>query len=204
MGRQISHARCNVCRDARRAQIELAHVSGIGLNTLEDRFGIGRMSLWRHLKNHLTVEDRALYLADVNMRGLADRAHAESMTVMDYIAIERGIVMKSLQIAAMADDRPAVAALSGKLTDLLKLAANMSGQLHSLIPSQITNNIAVFTNSPAFGELQAMLVRALAGHPVALQRVMAGLEELDAKAASCTPPMIEARALEGTHADATA
>lgn len=196
--RRITAKRCKVCSDPRRAEIELAHCSGIGLDSIAAKFGhpLGtpehrnyRMSVWRHCKKHLKEDDRAAYLCDVDIKDLAARAHAESMSLMDYIAIERGLLMRQLQLAAGMNDKHATASLAGKLTELLKLSANVTGELHRLSPTTTTNNIAVFVRSPAFDDLQSMLMRALADHPEALARVVAGLRELEDKAAGPQGPL---------------
>lgn len=200
MGRRKSHPRCQVCRDPRRAEIELAFVSRVGLDTVAERYGIHRQSVWRHMRNHLSDEDKAFYLSGISVRELADRAIAEDLSLMDYIVVVRGMLMNTLQDAAGDGDRASLAALAGKLTDLLKLSANINGDLKKLSPTTVTNNVTMFVQSPAFSELQAMLVRALSGHPEALQKVLAGLDELEAKATNSNPPMIEARPLETSDA----
>lgn len=191
--RSVVKARCTVCRHPRRAEIELAHVSGVSAKAIGDKFGLGHMSVFRHCANHLTDEMRAFYCAEVDVRELAARAHAESMSLMDYVALVRATLMRQLQIAAGANDRHATAALSGKLIEALKLNANLTGELSRLVPSS-TTNIAIFAASPEFAQLQAMLVRALAGHPDALERVLSGLQDLEARAAP--PTMIDGKAVE--------
>jgi hypothetical protein len=63
------------------------------------------------------------------------------------------------------------------------------------------NNYAFFLNSPVFTELQAMLVKALADEPAALQKVLAGLDALEAKATdNSEPALLEMKPNGGAHA----
>jgi hypothetical protein len=90
-----------------------------------------------------------------------------------------------------------VAALAGRLNEVLLSIGGVTGEMLKLAPTSITNHTAIFINSPAFADLQAMLVRRLSGHPEALSEVVSGLLELEAKA---SPP----RQITQGHADAAA
>src|SRR3954453_17068883 len=95
--RRVTAPRCKICASPHRAEIEFAHCSGIGLDSIAGKFAVPRMSVWRHCRNHLKADERAAYLADGDIRGLADRAHGESMAVMDYLVIVRATLIRQFQ-----------------------------------------------------------------------------------------------------------
>jgi hypothetical protein len=98
--RKITRARCLVCSHIERARIELARVSGVSLDSIAESFGVKRSAIWRHMTNHVSDADRALYLADVDLKGLAERANAESLSLLDYLAIVRSTLLQQMQMAA--------------------------------------------------------------------------------------------------------
>ncbi len=83
MPQKITRARCIVCSHPERARIELARVSGVGLDTIAKTFGITKDAVWRHTTNHLTDAERAIYLCDVDLKGLAERANSEALSLID-------------------------------------------------------------------------------------------------------------------------
>ena len=172
-------------------------VSGIGLDAIGAQFDLSRDSIWRHMREHITEADKAAYLADVPLQQLLTRAADEGISLLDFLRIVRGTLMKQFQLAASANDRRAVAALAGKLNETLNLIGNLTGEMLKLSPTSIVKNTAVFVNSPVFTDLQSMLVRKLVGHPEALSAVVEGLQELEA---SASPPhgadVVEAAPLE--------
>ncbi|MBR1156866.1 hypothetical protein [Bradyrhizobium sp. JYMT SZCCT0428] len=173
--------RCHVCAHPECARVELMRVSGIGLDAIGAQFDLSRDSIWRHMRDHVSEADRATYLAEVPMTELLTRAADEGISLLDFLRIVRGTLMKQFQLAASANDRRGVAALAGKLNETLDLIGKLTGEMLKLSPSSVVNNTAVFVNSPIFMDLQSMLVHKLAGYPEALQRVVEGLQELEAK-----------------------
>lgn len=131
------------------------------------------------MENHVSADDRAFYLADVDLRGLADRANAESLSLLDYLSIVRGTLMTQMQVAAGCGDRSNTAALAGKLNETLKLIATCTGEMLRLSPVNITHNTAVFLSSPLYIELEQMLIATLSDHPDALAKVVDGLRALE-------------------------
>src|SRR6266849_5079886 len=117
MVRKITRARCTICRHPERARIELARVSGVSLDSIAESFGVQRNAVWRHMGNHVTDADRAIYLADVDLKGLAERANAESLSLLDYLAIVRSTLLQQMQMSAGLNDRSATAALAGRLNE---------------------------------------------------------------------------------------
>lgn len=180
----------------------MLRIAGVGLDKLAEQFAVSRDAVWRHMGKHLSEADRAAYLDDVPIAEMLARAADEGVSLLDFFKIVRGTLMKQFQLAASVNDRRAVAALAGKLNETLNLIGNITGEMLRLSPGTVVNNTAVFINSPAFTDLQSMLVRKLSGYPEALSAVVEGLQELEASAAPAGPmPLtIDAVAVEGNHA----
>jgi hypothetical protein len=190
---------CRVCRHPERARIELLRISGVGLSTVAAQFGISTDSVWRHMSHHVSEHDKAAYLADVPIAEMVARAADEGVSLLDFFKIVRGVLMQQFQLAAAVNDRHATASLAGRLNETLGLIGKLTGELLKLAPGTVTNNTAIFVNSPAFADLQSMLIRRLAIHPEALAAVIAGLRELEAKAEP-PPTIIDAHAVEAVDA----
>jgi hypothetical protein len=195
MARKVNSARCLICRHPDRARIELARVSGLGLDTIARTFDISRDAIWRHMTNHVTNEQRALYLADVDLKGLAERANAESLSLLDYLAIVRSTLLQQMQMAAALNDRSATAALAGRLNETLKLLASLTGELLRLNPHTVNHNVTVFMASPLYIELERMLIDTLSDHPDVLAKVVDGLRQLEQRPSA---PEYTAAALAGS------
>lgn len=193
-----TQSQCKVCRHSERARIEMMRISGVGLATVAAQFEISTDSIWRHMSRHVSERAKAAYLVDVPIAEMVARAADEGVSLLDFFKIVRGVLMKQFQLAAAVNDRHATASLAGRLNETLGLIGKLTGELLRLAPGMVTNNLTVFINSPAFADLQTMLIRRLAAHPEALAAVIAGLRELEAKAEP--PPMIDARAVEAVDA----
>ncbi|MET3838745.1 hypothetical protein [Bradyrhizobium sp. OAE829] len=180
----------------------MLRIAGVGLDKIAEQFSVSRDAVWRHMGKHLSEADKAAYLAEVPLAEMLARAADEGVSLLDFFKIVRGTLMKQFQLAASVNDRKAVAALAGKLNETLNLIGNVTGEMLRLSPGTVNNSTNIFINSPAFVDLQSMLVRKLAGHPEALSAVVEGLQELEASAAPSgpMPPMIDAVAVGGVHA----
>jgi hypothetical protein len=182
MVRKITRARCTICRHPERARIELTRISGVGLDTIAKTFGISKVSVWRHMQNHVSDADRAIYLCDVDLKAVAERANAESLSLLDYLAIVRSTLLQQMQMAAGLNDRSGTAALAGRLNETLKLLASLTGELLRLNPHTVNHNVTVFMSSPLYIELEQMLIATLSDHPDALAKVVDGLRQLEERA----------------------
>jgi hypothetical protein len=179
----IKRAKCKVCWHPERARIEMLRLAGVGVDTLSAQFAdISRDSIYRHMRDHVTQDDKAAYLADIPLKELLARAADEGVSLLDFFKIVRATLMRQFQLAASVNDQRAVAALAGRLNETLDLIGKLTGEMLRLSPGTVVNNTAVFVNSPIFTDLQSMLVRSLRGYPEALARVVEGLQELEAKA----------------------
>jgi hypothetical protein len=169
---------CTVCRHPDRVRIEANRLVGVMLKDLAREFGLSIPAIWRHMREHVSAEAKAEILADVPLREIAERAAKEGMSLLDYYGIVRGTVFKQLIAAGSINDRPAVATLAGRAVDVLESIGKLTGELRQLAPQSVTNNTAIFVNSPVFVQLEEMLVKRLAPHPAALKDVLEGLNEL--------------------------
>lgn len=199
---------CAVCRHPDRIKIETAKLAGASLDAVAAKFECKRDALWRHMAKHVDEDRRALLVAGVPLRELADRAADEGVSLLDYFAIIRSTLMNQMIAAASVNDRHATAALAGKATDALKEIGKLTGEILRSAPvANVTNhNTVLFMASPAFATLERMLVERLAPHPAALQAVLEGLRSLEGSPGEPDdpppPPTITLPATEVSHARA--
>jgi hypothetical protein len=182
----LRRPRCAICRLARheRAKIEIARLGGVSLDQIAAASpGISRDMIFSHMRSHVTDADKAAYLVDVPVAEMVARAADEGVSLIDHFRVVRFTLMQQFQLAAVCNDRKAVASLAGKLDEVLNSIGRITGELLRLAPGSVVNNTTIFLNSPMFVDLQSMLMRKLQGHPEALGRVVEGLQELEAKAA---------------------
>lgn len=185
---------CTVCRHADRARLEALRLAGASLDAVAGKFQISRDALHRHMHRHVSEADRLQYIADIPVQELAQRAANEGVSLLDYFSIVRGILLQQFQLCASVNDRNGVAILGGRLTEILRAIGAASGEIMKSPMVQNINNSISITNSPVFLDLQQMLIRRLANHPAALSEVIAGLQELETRAAPrpiAGPPMLE-------------
>jgi hypothetical protein len=191
---------CTVCRHADRARIEATRVAGGSLDAIAGKFAISRDALHRHMHKHVPEDVRLQYIAEVPIKELAQRAATEGVSLLDYFAIVRGVLLQQFQLAASVNDKNGTAVLAGRLTEVLREIGRLSGEILRTPGVMNVSNTVNFVNSPVFIDLQQMLVRRLAGHPDALSAVIEGLAELEARSAprAMAAPMIEQQQ-GGTH-----
>jgi hypothetical protein len=188
---------CTICRHEQRYEIELALVSGVSRRAVGRRFKVSPDSAWRHLRRHVDQQRRAQLVAGpLSLQQLAEKATAEGMSLVDYLSLVRATLMARFLAAADCGDNQNVAMLGGRITECLRLVAQVTGEL-SKATATITNNTLVMS-SPIMADLQAMLIRTLQPYPEARAAVLSGLAELSARAlsesASSAPAgLIEAR-----------
>lgn len=167
--------------------------AGASLDSIAAKYSIGRDALWRHMAKHVSEDLKAQYIVDVPVKELAARASAEGLSVLDYLAIVRGVLLQEFQLAAGVHDKHATASLAGRLTEVLREVGRITGEIMRSPAVQNINNSINITNSPIFIDLQQMLIKRLAGHPQALAAVIEGLRELESRSAPrpIAGPLIE-------------
>jgi hypothetical protein len=173
-------ARCSVCNHADRVLIESTRIAGASLDTIAAKYTVSRDAIWRHMGKHVSEDLRAEYLAAVPLKELAAKAAAEGVSVLEHFSIVRSVLMQQFQLASSVNDRNAVGSLAGRLTEVLRAIANITGEMGALANSTINihGNINVL-NSPVFATLQANMLTALAPFPDARAAVVAALRKID-------------------------
>src|SRR4051794_34369013 len=103
-------------------------------------------------------------------------------------------------LAAMteAGDGRGAAYVSGRLVSTLETIARVTGELGSMAQSiNVTNNLTVLAEHPAFLQVQATMLRALATFPDARASVVAALRELDVETLpAALPSPVSGRVIE--------
>jgi hypothetical protein len=198
---------CTICRHEHRALIESTRLAGASLDTIAAKYSVSRDAVHRHMHAHVSDDLRAELLAAVPLEQLAAEAAREGLTVLQYLSLTRGILVKQLQLASSVNDHHATSALAGKLNETNRLIGQITGEMSALASSHINitqNNIALLQDHPAFARVQASLLRALAPFPDARNAVVKALRELDARARTASaaaanghPKLIELEAPNG-------
>ena len=178
---------CLVCQHKDRVRLEASRIAGVSLDNLARKFAVSRDSIFRHMRDHVDDDLRASYLAEVPIRDLAEAAASEGVSVLEYLGVIRTTLLRQFQLAASCNDKNGTAVLAGKLTEVLRLVANISGEILKAPAIQNVTNTVNFINSPMFADLQQMLIRRLAGHPEAMAAVVEGLRELEGRSAVSQP-----------------
>jgi hypothetical protein len=184
-------ARCVVCGHPDRALIEATRIAGASLDTIAAKYKISRDAIWRHMKNHVSDEQRVDYLAAIPMSELAAKAAAEGTSVLDHFAIMRSKLMQKLQLAASVNDHNATGVLAGRLSEVLREIGRATGQLGAMAASNLTINNVTIMNSPVFATLQANLLTALAPFPEARAAVVNALRKMDESGSAPAMKVIE-------------
>jgi hypothetical protein len=171
----------------------------VATRAVAKKFTVSRDAAWRHLKRHVSPERRAQLVAGpLKLGELAEKATAEGTTLIGYLSMIRSVLMARFLAAAETGDNPNTALLGGKLTEVLRLIAQTTGEL-ARATSTINNNTLVMA-SPLMSELQQMLLTRLRPHPEALRTVIEGLEQLSAKTIQTAAPAIAPRLVGASHA----
>ena len=178
--RQVRH-RCQVCRHPERWRLELLRAGGASLDSLAEKFGLERDSIHRHWHKHVTAEMKASYLCGpAQLAELAEKAAAEGHSVLDHLRMIRTVLTGQLAAMTEAGDGRGVAYVAGRLTSTLETIARVTGELGSMAQSiNVTNNLTVLAEHPAFLRIQGTMLRALAPFPDVRGAVVAALRELD-------------------------
>lgn len=124
-------AYCRVCCHQDRARIEMLAITGASHVALAKQFKpLSRYSIDRHLARHVTPERRVqLLCGPIKLRELVDRASDEGMSLLDYLKVVRSALLSQFLAASEASDRNGVALLAGRLTQIVKLTAEITGEL---------------------------------------------------------------------------
>lgn len=162
------------------------------------QFGVSHDAVWRHARAHISAEHRAQLLAGpIKLHELAQRAADEGLALLDYLGMIRSALLRQFFAAGEASDRQGMGLLSGRLTELLRLSAQLTGELSQATSSVTHNTVNVFMHDPGFLRFMEELTEALADEPAARRKVLQRFDELERREAA---PALEVPQLEH-HAD---
>jgi hypothetical protein len=183
----VARSKCAVCRHPERWRIELLKAGGASLNSLAQKFGVGRDSIDRHWHRHVSPENKATYLCGpAELANLAGKAAQEGDSVLDYLRMCRVVLTSQLSAASEANDTRSAAYVTGQLVKVLETIARITGEIGELARSttynfSTTNNVALLQDNPVFATLQATILRALGPYPEARNAVVLALRSLQAE-----------------------
>ncbi|QKC84388.1 hypothetical protein [Mesorhizobium sp. NZP2077] len=200
----LKTSRCQICKHPERMRIEMLRLAGMSLDSIAEKFALGsggRDAVWRHCREHVSEDEKAMMLADVPLQEAAERAAAEGISLLDYLALIRSALLQQVRLAAATNDRHGLAAVSGKALLCLRQIGEITGQLKGFGPRTIHNTQINFMASPAFALVQAALIKALQPHPEAMAAVVAALQDLEASTPMPAPDTLTLPP-EGYHAHA--
>jgi hypothetical protein len=192
--------RCSVCRHVEKQRILSMHVAGFSLDRLAEKFGLSRDSLHRHLKNHVTAEERACFLVGKERIGeIAELAISESASLVSYLSILRSTLFNQLVRLAALNDHKGVATITAQALNVLCELGKITGEISSLVGGttiNISNHTTILSSAP-FIDLQSGLLRICEMHPSARGDIVNLFRDLDSKYLA-NP----AKVIEGQVADA--
>jgi hypothetical protein len=174
--------KCQVCGCPERWRVELLRAGGASLGSLAKKFSLHEDAIDRHWRHHVTPEMKANYLCGpAELATLAERAAIEGDSVLDYLKLCRTVLVGQLSAMTEAGDGRGAAYVARALTQTLQVIAGVTGEIGELARStiNITGNVSILTDSPAFAKVQATMLRALAPFPDARGAVVLALRSLD-------------------------
>lgn len=179
---------CQLCGHAERFRAELMLAGGASAKAVGEKFDLSHHAVWRHWTNHVATERKAQLIAGpLKLSQLAERAAEEGLSLIDYLRLVRSTLLSQFTSCAEAGDNHGTALLAGRLLEALREIGRLTGELGRLGGGvNVTNNIAILA-SPAFAELQQMLLERLAPFPDARASVLTGLRELDQRLGGGVP-----------------
>ncbi len=159
------------------------------MRSVAEKFAASHDAVWRHWTKHVSQERRAQIIAGpLKLHELAERAAAEGMSLLDYLALIRSTLLTQFGAAAEAGDKHGVALLAGRLLECLREIGRLTGELRAA-GGAVTNNTLIL-NSPIFADLQGMLLQRLAPFPEARAAVIDGLAALDRRQPDAALPAL--------------
>jgi hypothetical protein len=158
----------------------LAISRGVSIGALAKRHRLGSDSLYRHSKNHLPVQLRALLIAGPSIEGLdLDRLReSESQSLLSHLVALRQRLLAGLDLAEEYADAHMLTRVASQLHANFELVAKLLGDLNT--GSTSVTNILI---APQYVEMRVELVRALEPFPEARLAVANALHQIEHKAA---------------------
>lgn len=176
---------CHTCMHPERVRIEALLAGGASLESISQKFGVHKAALHRHMHRHVNPEDlEILKGAPAQLAGLAEKAAAENMSILDYLSIMRSRLMRQLEASSAAGDNPGVCRASQTMLSVLQELGKLTGEIDLVAGIVINNNsnnqTLVQMTDPLIVRLQSGLLRTLAPFPDARRAVILMLADLEA------------------------
>jgi hypothetical protein len=183
--------KCTICAHRERWRMEFLVAGGASLRAVAKKFGASYNALWRHWSNHVPPERKAALIAGpIRLSELADRAANEGESLLDHFIILRNTLYRRLDVCDVVGDANQVAALAGRIIELLREMGRLTGDLARGGISITQNNLFI---SPQWAEVQAVLVQVLARYPAARSEVIRAFRDIEGKSLAASRPAIEDR-----------
>jgi hypothetical protein len=191
----MKHARCTICQDPRRHDLESELADGARLRALSRKHSVSYDALWRHWRGHVTPEQKdRLRFGEAPTNRLKGMVAEESISVLKDLNFARNSILEALD-AAPKEDAHARGTLTGRLHENARIRGQISGEL-AKSPMVVNNNIgtANFYDSSEYQRLRDGLRQLCRLHPEIMPALIEMLERLDAEPAPQTLPALEHRA----------
>lgn len=182
--------------------IEGLRCEGISIDKIAARFGVDRLAVWRHCRNHISDERRAsFFVGPAKMQELSELAAREGESVVDSLRIARSVIFAKFITLAEGSDHAAFAAVAKRLIEALEKFARVTGQVSTFAANSVNvvNNLTIVNSAP-FADLQAGLLQIAARHPEIRTDVVELFRSLDERYAAHEPSQIAAPMKEIAHA----
>ncbi len=175
--------KCDCCASSSRMAIDTAIVAGVGYRTIAARFNVGRSSVTRHAKAHLTAAQRASLATAaqplaIDADALAER---EGANLLSHVAAQRQRLLTDADTARQLGDVPATVAAERALTATLVVTGKLVGQFTTKIDVRHSHHVLL---SEDYLKLRETLVTTLRAFPEAARAVGAALHRLESNAAA--------------------
>lgn len=187
---------CRVCAHERRDLIELALVHKLPIRVIARRFNIGRDSVFRHRRLHMSPALKAaimtaLHPSEVDLEQLQ---RSEGENLLAALVSQRARLQQLSEIAFEDREVHAATGVERALTQNLELVAKLLGQIVQHTHSTSTTLLI----SGEYLRLRSTIIGALRPYPEASQAVGKALATLEAEAAetitnSKKPILLEAQ-----------
>ncbi|MBR0793965.1 hypothetical protein JQ615_01035 [Bradyrhizobium jicamae] len=187
--------RCDCCGSDSRAAIDIAICAGVGYRVIAERFGVGRGSVSRHAKSHLSSAQRAALLAAQKPTAIdADTlAETERANLLGHVVAQRARLLADADTARQLGDLTAAIRAETAIGASLVTAAKMVGRLTQTIDVRHSHVLL----SEDYLRLRQAIVAALRPHAAAMRDVVAALQRLESDAArQINPPRKEPPAID--------
>jgi hypothetical protein len=194
--RPLRRTTCRCCRlppDVR-ARLEMLRLSGVSWHSLSREFStkeapISNKAIQRHFDSGHVSDKRKFELlaGPARVNELAEKAAAESRSLVDYLSIARGVLFNQFLAAAEASDRHGVAFVGSRLLDALRDLARLTGQLRELGGISIVNNNLTVISSPVWTDLADEMIGVCRQFPEARAAILEAMRRVEAKNSPSVP-----------------